>query len=55
VLDDAPLLHDHESTIAKLHEESVKLSSFEYPTSRRIGFVGDSGVGMFSAHIFKNV
>uniref|UniRef100_A0A8H7NBD8 Uncharacterized protein n=1 Tax=Bionectria ochroleuca TaxID=29856 RepID=A0A8H7NBD8_BIOOC len=48
VLDDAPLLHDHESTIAKLHEESVKLSSFEYPTSRRIGFVGDSGVGKSS-------
>ncbi|CAH0050893.1 unnamed protein product [Clonostachys solani] len=48
VLDDAPLLHDHESTIAKLHEEAVKLSSFEYPTSRRIGFVGDSGVGKSS-------
>ncbi|CAG9972550.1 unnamed protein product [Clonostachys byssicola] len=48
VMDDAPLLHDHESTISKLHEEAVKLSSFEYPTSRRIGFVGDSGVGKSS-------
>ncbi|VUC28222.1 unnamed protein product [Clonostachys rosea] len=48
VLDDAPLLQDHESTIAKLHEEAVKLASFEYPTSRRIGFVGDSGVGKSS-------
>ncbi|KAG5821622.1 hypothetical protein H9Q71_000153 [Fusarium xylarioides] len=34
-----------ESTMRKLHEEAGKLAAFEYPATRTVGFVGDSGVG----------
>ncbi|KAG9498470.1 hypothetical protein J7337_009275 [Fusarium musae] len=33
-----------ESTMRKLHEEAGKLAAFEYPATRTVGFVGDSGV-----------
>lgn len=34
-----------ESTMRKLHEEAGELAAFEYPATRTVGFVGDSGVG----------
>lgn len=37
-----------ESTMRKLHEEAGKLAAFEYPATRTVGFVGDSGVGKSS-------
>ncbi|KAI7770499.1 hypothetical protein LZL87_002870 [Fusarium oxysporum] len=36
------------STMRKLHEEAVNLAAFEYPATRTVGFVGDSGVGKSS-------
>ncbi|KLO81585.1 Uncharacterized protein Y057_7563 [Fusarium fujikuroi] len=33
-----------ESTMRKLHEDAGKLAAFEYPATRTVGFVGDSGV-----------
>ncbi|KAI1045821.1 hypothetical protein LB505_014328 [Fusarium chuoi] len=35
-----------ESTMRKLHEEAGELAAFEYPATRTVGFVGDSGVGL---------
>ncbi|CCT71849.1 uncharacterized protein FFUJ_09011 [Fusarium fujikuroi IMI 58289] len=37
-----------ESTMRKLHEDAGKLAAFEYPATRTVGFVGDSGVGKSS-------
>ncbi|KAF5974290.1 hypothetical protein FBULB1_7849 [Fusarium bulbicola] len=37
-----------ESTMRKLYEEAGKLAAFEYPATRTVGFVGDSGVGKSS-------
>jgi hypothetical protein len=39
---------DRDSTMHRLHEEAVKLAAFQWPSARRIGFVGDSGVGKSS-------
>ena len=34
-----------DSTMQRLHREAEKLASFQYTSSRTVGFVGDSGVG----------
>lgn len=36
---------DPDSTIQRLHKEAKDLASFQSPSSRTVGFVGDSGVG----------
>ncbi|KAF9772316.1 hypothetical protein IL306_009980 [Fusarium sp. DS 682] len=33
-----------ESTMRKLHDEAGRLAAFQYPATRTVGFVGDSGV-----------
>jgi hypothetical protein len=37
---------DPDSTIQRLHKEAGDLANFQSPSSRSVGFVGDSGVGM---------
>ena len=45
VLGSSSLHIDPDSTMQRLHREAVKLANFQCPSSRTVGFVGDSGVG----------
>ena len=40
-----PLRQDNTTTFASLADQTKRLASFEYPKSRVVGFVGDSGAG----------
>jgi len=40
-----PIASDDESKISALFKQVINQAQFEYPTTRTIGFVGDSGVG----------
>ncbi|KAL5001750.1 hypothetical protein BDV10DRAFT_182315 [Aspergillus recurvatus] len=42
------LAQDSESDIHDLYEQLMRASRFAYPTSRTVGFIGDSGVGKSS-------
>ncbi|KAF5543358.1 hypothetical protein FNAPI_9680 [Fusarium napiforme] len=44
VLGSSNIHEGSESTMRRLHEEAGKLAAFEYPATRTVGFVGDSGV-----------
>ncbi|KAM0549840.1 hypothetical protein ACHAPJ_009282 [Fusarium lateritium] len=48
VLESSTLHSDPESTMRKLYQEASRLANFEYPATRTVGFVGDSGVGKSS-------
>ncbi|KAI6777846.1 uncharacterized protein J7T54_000555 [Emericellopsis cladophorae] len=48
ILRGSALHAEEESTIHGLHAEAVKLAEFQYPSTRIVGFVGDSGVGKSS-------
>ncbi|KAH6887646.1 hypothetical protein B0T10DRAFT_490140 [Thelonectria olida] len=48
VLGSASLHHDPDSTMQRLHKEAGELAAFTYPSTRTVGFVGDSGVGKSS-------
>ena len=41
----SPMILNVSSTIATLAQQSKQLSEFDYPRTRTIGLVGDSGVG----------
>lgn len=45
VLGSSSLHNSPESTIRRLRDEAGELARFEYPSTRTVGFVGDSGVG----------
>ncbi|UQC76138.1 uncharacterized protein CLUP02_17649 [Colletotrichum lupini] len=45
VLEDSPLHINPDSTIRRLYGQALDLSQFEGPSTRTVGFVGDSGVG----------
>ncbi|KZL72727.1 tat pathway signal sequence [Colletotrichum tofieldiae] len=47
VLESSPLHESPDSTIERLHRQTRELSCFECPSTRTVGFVGDSGVGEF--------
>lgn len=40
-----PLRQDNTTTFASLADQTKRLASFEYPKTRVVGFVGDSGAG----------
>jgi hypothetical protein len=46
VLESSALHEDVDSTMHRLHRRARGLSSFKLPSTRTVGFVGDSGVGM---------
>ncbi|KAF4448281.1 hypothetical protein F53441_8315 [Fusarium austroafricanum] len=48
VLGSSNIHNEPESTMRKLHQEAARLAAFEYPATRTVGFVGDSGVGKSS-------
>ncbi|KAJ4328907.1 hypothetical protein N0V84_000695 [Fusarium piperis] len=48
VLGSSSLHNSPESTIRRLLDEAGELARFEYPSTRTVGFVGDSGVGKSS-------
>ncbi|KAJ3532728.1 hypothetical protein NM208_g8311 [Fusarium decemcellulare] len=48
VLGSSRLHNDPDSTMSRLFQEARRLSQFEYPSTRTVGFVGDSGVGKSS-------
>ncbi|KAK7444201.1 hypothetical protein Landi51_08752 [Colletotrichum acutatum] len=48
VLEENPLHTNPDSTIRRLHGQAMDLSQFEGPSTRTVGFVGDSGVGKSS-------
>ena len=39
--------HELDSTMRQLHEQAGKLARFHCPSTRTVGFVGDSGVGKY--------
>lgn len=45
VLGSSYLHNEPGSTIGRLHSEAGELARFEFPSTRTVGFVGDSGVG----------
>jgi hypothetical protein len=45
VLGSSSLHADPDSTMRRLHRRAENLASFQYPSTRTVGFVGDSGVG----------
>ena len=45
VLSGSSLIHEPDSTIRSIREKALHLSVFQPPSTRTIGFVGDSGVG----------
>lgn len=40
------LNHDQSSNLDVLYQSTCELSMFEYPKTRIVGFIGESGVGM---------
>lgn len=48
VLASGELHQEQDSKMKKLYEEVLKLSAFQCPSTRTVGFVGDSGVGKSS-------
>ncbi|KAK1975437.1 hypothetical protein LZ30DRAFT_605612 [Colletotrichum cereale] len=48
VLEGSPLHASADSTIKQLHGRARKLAGFQCPSTRTVGFVGDSGVGKSS-------
>jgi hypothetical protein len=44
-----PLSQNNETTLASLADETERLAKFEFPKTRIVGFVGDSGAGMILA------
>jgi len=44
-MDNSPLAHDQNSDFYALYEQVKACGSFEYPETRTVGFIGDSGVG----------
>lgn len=46
-LGSSSLHHGVDSTMRQLFEQAERLSQFQCPSSRTVGFVGDSGVGRF--------
>ncbi|KAM0339302.1 hypothetical protein ACHAPU_010981 [Fusarium lateritium] len=44
VLGSSNVHNESESTMRKLHQEAGRLATFQYPATRTVGFVGDSGV-----------
>jgi hypothetical protein len=47
VLSSSSLHSDPDSTMRRLHRDTIKLAQFLCPSTRIVGFVGDSGVGKF--------
>jgi hypothetical protein len=47
VLSTSSLCNDPGSTMRRLHEEAGNLARFQCPSTRTVGFVGDSGVGEY--------
>lgn len=45
VLASNSLHNEPDSTMSRLHKKAVKLAGFQCPSTRTVGFVGDSGVG----------
>jgi hypothetical protein len=41
-----PLSQNNGSTLASLADQTGRLANFEFPKTRIVGFVGDSGTGM---------
>jgi hypothetical protein len=41
-----PLSQNNEAVLASLADETERLANFEFPKTRIVGFVGDSGAGM---------
>ncbi|MBE3047789.1 hypothetical protein IMZ48_35825 [Candidatus Bathyarchaeota archaeon] len=44
-LSGSSLVHEPDSTIRTIREKTLQLSAFQPPSTRTIGFVGESGVG----------
>jgi hypothetical protein len=45
VLGSSDIHNEPESAMRKLHQEAGRLADFQYPATRTVAFVGDSGVG----------
>ena len=49
------LTQDDSSDLHALYEQTKKMSMFEYPVTRTVGFIGDSGVGMGSHRYYSSL
>jgi hypothetical protein len=48
VLSSSTIHHERDSAMTGLHKQANKLARFHCPSTRKVGFVGDSGVGTYS-------
>jgi hypothetical protein len=48
VLSSSTIHHERDSAMRGLHKQANKLARFHCPSTRKVGFVGDSGVGTYS-------
>jgi len=48
VLSTSSIGNDPDSTMRQLYEKAANLANFHCPSTRKVGFVGDSGVGEYS-------
>jgi hypothetical protein len=55
VLSSSTIRHELDSTMRKLYEQATKLARFHCPSTRTVGFVGDSGVGRYRHFQRSNV
>jgi len=47
VLSSGSIHQEQDSTMKRLHQETLQLATFKCPSKRTVGFVGDSGVGTY--------
>lgn len=51
VMGRTPLAQDPTTSLHKLRKNILKLSKFEYPETRTVGFIGNTGVGLLSIFV----
>ncbi|OJJ42340.1 hypothetical protein ASPZODRAFT_125698 [Penicilliopsis zonata CBS 506.65] len=44
-MEGSSLSHEDDSTLSALKEDALRLSKFDFPVTRTVGFIGDSGAG----------
>jgi flagellar biosynthesis GTPase FlhF len=48
IMGQSALAKDSKTSLYRLQKEVIKLTKFEYPETRTVGFIGTTGVGLFS-------
>ncbi len=48
IMGQSALAKDSKTSLHRLQKDVIKLTKFEYPETRTVGFIGTAGVGLFS-------